>query len=904
NLYFFWTIMINDSFLKNIDKKVTKPIRYVGGEHNIVFNKYKEAKLSWLLCYPGFYEVGMSNLGLKILYSILNNDDDISAERAFAVGEDMYSYMKENSIPLYSLETKKEAKNFDIIGITLQSEQTFGSVLHILDLADIPFYSSERDENYPLIIGGGPSIFNSEPIADFFDAILIGDGEEAILEISKVIIESKSLSKKEKLLKLSKIEGVYIPSFFEFEYDGAKISKRVALIENYTKVKKRLLSDMNSVVVPTEYITANTTLIHDRVGVEIQRGCTRGCRFCQAGMTYRPVRQRKPKEVKEALEKSLQTSGMESAGLLSLSAGDYGCIDPLLRDLLGEMEEINVSLSLPSLRTESITDEMIREVAKVRKSGFTLAPEAGTDRMRRVINKGNSEENLLESVERIFQAGWDHLKLYFMMGFPTETEEDIKSIMWLAKKCSSIARRYNRKARVDLSVNLLVPKPFTPFQWVGMPDYETYQTMRNTLYHMKNSSVSINIAYYKEAMHDGTISRADRRLSSVFVDYYWKNVDKKRVFDFFDLQDWEESIEKFGLKISDLIGEKDKNDILPFDHIDAGVSKLFLWNEYQKALNEETTDDCSLGDCQGCSLCDFSTVKNITFKKEEYQSLMNSSEKNSEDKKEQNIDLDEKSENSEYFPLQNRNEIEYTKSQQEALRRAKSRNFKYFASVKKVFPANMMSQLDFLQTLTRIFRRASIPISYTEGFNKRAYVGVYYPLSLGIESLDEAIEFFTTESIDLNDILNTLNKNSVDGVQFLDLYELENKKELSLNLNGFIYEVVLDSEKEENETSLEFIEKKLDKKEKSTLYYTENSNFSESAKLLVINPEQTFIRKEKEYKLIDSVESVERIGENIFNISIIKNNTFIAHPEEIIKAIWGENRGIKSILKLKNIFVS
>ncbi len=894
--------MIKNSFFKNLDKHVMKPIRYVGGEHNNIFNKNKNPKLSWLLCYPGFYEVGMSNLGLKILYSILNGDSDISAERAFAVGEDMYSYMKESGVSLYSLETKKDVKNFDILGITLQSEQTFGSVLHILDLADIPFYSWERDDSYPLVIGGGPSVFNPDPVADFFDAILIGDGEEAILEISRAIINSKKLSKKEKLLELSKIDGVYVPSFFEFEYNGAKISKRVALVENYTKIKKRIIPDMNATVIPTEYITANTALIHDRVGIEIQRGCTRGCRFCQAGVTYRPVRQREPKYIKEALEKSLQNSGMESAGLLSLSAGDYGCIDPLLRDLLGEMEEMNVSLSLPSLRTESITDEMIREVAKVRKSGFTLAPEAGTDRMRKVINKGNSEENLLESVNRIFQAGWDHLKLYFMMGFPTEREEDLKAIMWLAKKCSSIARRYNRKAKVDLSVNLLVPKPFTPFQWVGMPDYETYQAMRNTLYHMKNSSVSMNIAYYKDAMHDGTVSRADRRLSAVFVDYYWKNIEKKRVFEFFDLIDWEESIEKSGLKISDLIGEKDKDDILPFDHIDTGVSKSFLWREYQKALSEEITEDCSLGDCQGCSLCDFSKIKNITFKKEDYQSLMDS-EKNSlifiEDKikKEQDINLDEKSENPEYFPLQNRSEIEYTKSQQEALRRAKGRNHKYFTSVKKVFPANMMSQLDFLQTLTRIFRRASIPISYTEGFNKRAYVGVYYPLSLGIESLDEAIEFFTIDPIDVTSIINKLNENSVEGVEFLELYELENKKELNLNLKGFIYEVVLEPEiSTDSPFNLNFIEK-------NHSHNNENSNSSELSKLLVINPDQTFIRKEKKYKLVESVESVEKIGENIFNISIIKNNTFIAHPEEIIKAIWGESRVIISILKIKNIFI-
>lgn len=743
--------------LENLYKHVLAPARYVGGEFGSVNKDHDRVQLKWALAYPDLYEIGMSFTGLKILYHTLNQHDHILAERVFAPAKDMARYLKEHQLPLYSLESQKPINQFDLFGITLQTEGSFTSIPYLLDLAYIPVFQKDRSDSDPIVIGGGPVVFNPEPVADFFDCILIGDGEEAIIEISECLIKLKGSSRSERLNALAEIEGVYVPSLFEITYNGTKIAAITPLKEGYNGVSKRIVADIESAPFPERPIVPGIQIVHDRIGVEIQKGCTRGCRFCQAGITYRPVRQRSPERIKEIIREGVKHTGLSEAGLLSLSVGDYGCIEPLMGEIIQEHQGKHVSLSLPSLRIETLTDRMIAEAAKFRKSGFTLAPEAATNRMRRVINKGNQEEDLLHTVERIFEAGWDHLKLYFMIGLPFETTEDVAAIADLCKKCVLIAKQYCNRPKVEAAVNVFIPKAATPFQWASMIDEETYQERREALYQNKNNSFSLKMARYRDAIFESILARSDRRLSSVIYEVYQAGGYLEGWTENFDLNRWYEALKNGGFELSDLIGKRALDDILPYDHINPGVSKQFLRLEYQKSEAEIETPDClTSGKCSHCGACDFKEVKNRAYTVEDaYPEMI------------PHFQTETATENNPSYQKQHR----------------------YLLSFTKGYPASYLSHLSTSSTIGRIFKRSDLPLTYSQGFNQRPLIGFYSPLALGVESNREYLEFFTFKPIDLQNSIQLLNSQSVTGLTFTELKEVSIKKssELTYKWQGSRY---------------------------------------------------------------------------------------------------------------------
>ncbi|MFH1489064.1 MAG: TIGR03960 family B12-binding radical SAM protein [Pseudomonadota bacterium] len=454
--------------------KIERPSRYLGNEINAVKKDPDTVEVSIALAFPDVYEVGMSHLGLKILYRILNGPDWLAAERVFCPWGDMASALKERKLPLTALETHRPLLEFDVLGFSLQTELCYTNILTMLDLSGIPFRAEERDDTYPLIIAGGPSCSNPEPVAPLFDAIVIGDGEKTALEICRIVRETKRAKIKDKreiLGRLAQVEGVYIPAFFEiFYHSDGRIRAIDPKCPGHEEIRKAVIPDIDLYPFPTRQVVPFTELIHDRLAVEISRGCTRGCRFCQAGMIYRPVRERSPQSVAENAVKGLRNTGFEELSLLSLSSGDYSCLGPLMERLMENQSERKVALSLPSLRVDSLDPQWFEQIKRVRKTGFTLAPEAGNDRLRRVINKSLTDNELLDMASQIYKAGWNLIKLYFMIGLPGETDDDLEDIISISRKVLRSAGDMRGRAKLNISISTFVPKSHTPF-YVGPPNH-------------------------------------------------------------------------------------------------------------------------------------------------------------------------------------------------------------------------------------------------------------------------------------------------------------------------------------------------------------------------------------------------------------------------------------------------
>lgn len=599
--------------IENILPLVEKPARYTGGELNSIYKDASKVDIRFAFCFADTYEIGMSHLGMKILYSVLNERSDIWCERVFAPWIDMEAEMRKNNIPLYALESGDYIRDFDFIGFTLQYEMCYTNILNMLDLAGVPLLAADRGEGAPFVCMGGPCAYSAEALCDFADFYFLGEGEEMNLEVMDAYREWKKSGGKriDFLKKIAGIEGIYVPSFYDIEYDGDKIKSITPNCpEAPKKVKKRIIRDLDSVYYPEKIIVPFIEIVHDRIMLEVFRGCIRGCRFCQAGMIYRPVREKKPDTLIKSAEKLIASTGYDEISLSSLSTSDYTCLREFTDKLLDITEKEKISLSLPSLRLDSFSMELMEKVQKVRKSSLTFAPEAGTQRMRDIINKNITEENLLSSVKMAFEGGYSSIKLYFMIGLPFETVEDVCGIADLSKK---VVRQYletpkekrSPGLRVTTSVASFVPKAFTPFQWAKQDDNATLRIKQLALKEaMNDKRVKYNYHEAPVSVLEGVFARGDRRLSKVLLKAHEKGIKFDGWSDQFNLDKWHEAFADAGIKIETYTRARSYDEILPWDMIDIGVTKEFMLSEAKKAEQGITTPNCR-EKCSGCGAARF-----------------------------------------------------------------------------------------------------------------------------------------------------------------------------------------------------------------------------------------------------------------------------------------------------------
>ncbi|MGU8757340.1 TIGR03960 family B12-binding radical SAM protein [Clostridium perfringens] len=596
--------------------RVEKPSRYVGGELNEVIKDPKEVDIRFGFCFPDVYEVGMSHLGSRILYHVLNQRKDTYCERVYAPWPDMEKLMRENNIPLYALETKDPINEFNFLAFTLQYEMSYTNILNMLNMGGIPLRASERTEKDPLVIAGGPCAYNPEPLYDIVDIFQLGEGEEGLNDLLDLYQKHKDNFNKEAYLReASHIPSVYIPSLYDVTYnEDGTIKEFIPKYDDVPKkVKKRIINNFDQVDFPESLIVPYSEIVHDRVVLELFRGCTNGCRFCQAGMIYRPVREKSRKTLLDQARKMLKATGYDEVSLVSLSTCDYSDIQGLVKDLIEEHGKNNVSVALPSIRVDAFSVDLLKEIQKVRKTGLTFAPEAGSQRMRDVINKGLSEERILEAAKNAFESGWSTIKLYFILGVPYETVEDAAEIGLLAEK---IADQYfavpkhirNKGLRITVSTSILVPKPFTPFQWAPMEKMDIVTEKINAVKGaIKSRSIVYNYHEQKTSYMEAVLARGDRKLCDVLIKAYEKGAKFDGWSEYFDFELWQEALAECNVDGDFYVyRQRSYDEILPWDFIDIGVTRKYLERENEKAKTGKPTQNCRKG-CTGCGV-------NVNFK--------------------------------------------------------------------------------------------------------------------------------------------------------------------------------------------------------------------------------------------------------------------------------------------------
>ncbi len=720
--------------------RISRPSRYLGKEVNAIVKDPGRVEVSVVLAYPDVYEVGMSHVGLKILYHLLNSRPWLAAERAFAPWVDLEREMRARNFPLTSLETERPLASFDMVGFSLQHELSYTNVLNMLDLSGIPILAENRRTGDPLIIAGGPACFNPEPVADIFDLFVLGDGEEVCLEICRVLRKSppkRAKDRREILTKLYCLRGVYIPAFFTI-HQG--LQGPVHAIEphlpDYKKVKKALLPDIESFPFPLQQIVPYTELVHDRLTFEIARGCTRGCRFCQAGMIYRPVRERGLETILQETERALKLTGYDDLSLLSLSSGDYTCIEALLAALMDRQSLDKVAVSLPSLRVDTLNPDLIKEIKRVRKTGFTLAPEAGNERLRRVINKGLTHAEILDTARAIYEAGWNLIKLYFMVGLPTEDEGDLRDIIELARQLADLAKKGGKKAKLNLSVSTFVPKSHTPFMWASQITLEESRRRIDRIRQgLKKSRVRVKWNQPELSWLEGVFSRGDRRLNGAVLEAWRLGARFDAWAEHFRRDIWEQAFSRSGIDPHDYLHrQRPLDERMPWDHLDSGVNKAFLKQEWQKAHQERPTPDCRKA-CLECGVCDHKTVDPVLAEA--------------------------------HPPM---------KKAPSARPSFKGRPTDYRLTFTKLGRAKYLSHLELVRLFIRAFRRAGLNLVHSKGFHPMPRVSFACALPVGTESISETVDIQMAGFQGSSGLKEQINKQLPSGISVIRIEEIPPRK--------------------------------------------------------------------------------------------------------------------------------
>ncbi len=799
--------------LDQILPTVEKPVRYVGGEWNATIKNKEQIKTHIALCFPDTYEIGMSHLGLKILYSLLNQKSEVYAERVYTPWLDMERALKSANLPLASIESFTPLNEFDIVGFSLQYEMTYTNILTMLELGKIPLRVEDRTQQDPLVIGGGPCVFSPEPIADFFDFLLIGEGEELLVEFidSYTKLKEQNLSRKELIAKLAEVKGVYAPTLCESvnsPYYGLQVIQPKADIQMPFPVIRRYVEEINKYPFPSNSPVPFTDVVHDRIAVEIARGCVDGCRFCQAGTIYRPVRERTPESIVETITGGLRDGGYNEASLTSLSTADYTCLTPVLKELNKTLDPQRVSLSVSSLRASGITEDLSNEIAKVRNTGFTIAPEAGTQRMRDVINKNVTEEDVLRSCRIAFSYGWSQIKLYFMIGLPTETEEDVRGIAELGNKVKQLGKSMGVNVKVTVSASCFVPKTQTPFQWCRMDSLEELyikqELLREACHRYRLNFKTHNA---KLSQLECIMARGDRRIGRV-IERAWRMGARFDGWDeHFNYDLWMKAFEAEGVDPRETLGElpvraSDGSFVqLPWDHIDSLVEKKFLAIEYEKGVNAKIAPPCGFPIriiegrptaippsfeefeqierkpllCFNCGLaCDLSAMRKDLIKAKELNKEYRTVKQvagDTNDAQEMEFDQSLLEVVRSDVPVNSPPRLHQLK-----LNRAKAqleKQYRYRTFYTKLEPVQYLSHLDLAKALPRGFKRAGIQLSYSQGFHPMPLMSYGPALGVGMIGEAEVLDFISPEVLAPTDFLEKINRVMPEGLKFTALMGLE-----------------------------------------------------------------------------------------------------------------------------------